>query len=208
MNAILEYPLDALAFDYLSFGFFTVVVNSVWTWAAVVTAAVGFWRIKTSSTLPAQEPRGDLSPCPPTPTLATMSSSSSSSQVERLLSTPSTLSVSEETPSTASTMMSYDAAFLEGKKGKLTVYYKQDDGGECDGYGEDDKEGEDDGAELSKVWFENWERLLKIRYGEMCWYCYQDMKVIDGNIVRLWDGCRRRREAEKTAFSVGVVSAW
>ncbi|KAJ8532089.1 hypothetical protein K7X08_012012 [Anisodus acutangulus] len=200
MNAILEYPLEALVFDYLSFGFSIIVINSVWTWVAVITAGVGFWRFKISSTLPALEPRGDLCPCPPTPTLGTMYSSSSSLQVERLLSTPSTLSVSKETSSIA--------AFLKGTKGKVTVHFKQDDGEEGNGNEDGDEEGEDDGVELSKEWYENWERLLKMRNGEMGWYYYQDMKVIDGNIVRLWDGCRRRREAEKTAFSVSVVSAW
>ncbi|KAK4342355.1 hypothetical protein RND71_038171 [Anisodus tanguticus] len=205
MNAILEYPLEALVFDYLSFGFFTIVINSVWTWVAVITAGVVFWRIKISSTLPALEPRGDLCPCPPTPTLGTMYSSSSSLQVERLLSTPSTLSVSKETSSIAST---YYDAFFKGTNRKVTVHFKQDDDEEGNGNEDGDEEGEDDGVELSKEWYENWERLLKMRNGEMGWYYYQDMKVIDGNIVRLWDGCRRRREAEKTAFSVSVVSAW
>ncbi|KAK4380168.1 hypothetical protein RND71_002030 [Anisodus tanguticus] len=184
MNALLVYPLEALAFDYLSFGFFSVV-NSVWTWVAV-----SLWRIKTFSTLPIPEPRGDFfvhapSPCPPRKTVVTSSSSSSSSQVERVALTNE-----------------------EGAKGKLTVYFKQDDGGECDGDEDGDEEGEHDGVELSKEWFEYWEKLLKMRKGETGWYCYQDMKVIDGSVVRLWDGCRRRRNAEATTFSVGIITTW
>ncbi|XP_055823730.1 uncharacterized protein LOC129892200 [Solanum dulcamara] len=189
MNAILESSvLEALAFNYSSFG----IANIVWTWVAVVTAAVSFWRIKvSSSTLPP----------PPEPTLVT--SSSSPSQVERLVQLKESTS-----PTPASTMMSADAAFLvkeEGTKGKLTVYFKQDEDGECNNDGEGgDQEGEDESVELSKEWFQNWEILLKLRKGERGWYCYQDMKVIDGSVVRLWEG---RREAEKTAFSFGVVSA-
>lgn len=184
MNTILEYPLEALAFNYLSFGFFTVV-NNVWAWVAVITAAVSFWKIKTSSTLPSPEPRGDFSGAPsPSP--------------------PQTTSVPSS--STVTTEM-YTGVVMnkeEGTKGKLTVYFKQDDGEECDVDGDDgDQKGEDGAVEM---WFENWENLLKMRNGEMGWYRCQDMKVIDGNVVRLWDGCRRRRNAETTAFSVGVVS--
>lgn len=39
-------PLDALALDFLSFGFFPVVINNIWAWVAVITAAVSFWRIR------------------------------------------------------------------------------------------------------------------------------------------------------------------
>ncbi|XP_009608776.1 uncharacterized protein LOC107790985 [Nicotiana tabacum] len=204
MNA-LESPLEALAFSYLSFGFITIV-NNVWTWVAVLTAAISFWRIKTCSTLPAPEPRADFSghapsPPPPTPTLVTSSMSSPSSQVER------ESTDQQATISTATTIMFHVVALTkeEGKKRKLTVYFKQDiAGGEYDGNG--NEEGEDGGVELSKELFENWESAVKMRKGEMEWYSYQDMRVIDGSVVRLWDGCRRRRNAETTAFSVGVVS--
>ncbi|XP_016486051.2 uncharacterized protein LOC107806412 [Nicotiana tabacum] len=200
MNTILEYPLEALAFNYLSFGFLTVV-NNVWAWVAVITAAVSFWRIKTSSTLPLPEPRGDFSgapsPSPPPPT--SVPSCSSSPQVERVAKEPSSTVTTEMYPGVS---MNKE----EGTKGKLTVYFKQDDGEECDVDGDDgDQDGEDGAVEM---WFENWENLLKMRNGEMGWYRCQDMKVIDGNVVRLWDGCRRRRKAETTAFSVGVGSTW
>ncbi|KAJ8532090.1 hypothetical protein K7X08_012013 [Anisodus acutangulus] len=202
MNAVLVYPLEALAFDYLSFGFFSVI-NSVWTWVAVITAAVSLWRIKTFSTLPIPEPRGDFfvhapSPYPPRKTVVTSSSSSSSSQVERVS--------SDELASNESSFAALGNE--EGAKGKLAVYFKQDDGGECDGDEDGDEEGEHDGVELSKEWFEYWEKLLKMRKGETGWYCYQDMKVIDGSVVRLWDGCRRRRNAEATTFSVGIITTW
>ncbi|KAL3332459.1 hypothetical protein AABB24_032835, partial [Solanum stoloniferum] len=160
MNA----PLEALAFNYWSFH----VANIVWTWVAVLTAAVSFWKIKASSS---------TLPTPPEP-----------SQVELML-------LSKERTPARNNMMLCDDAFSvkeEGTKGKLTVYFKQD---ECNAA--DDEEGEEDhGVE----WFENnWEKLRK---GEMGWYCYQDMKVINGSIVRLWD---EQREAQKTVIS---VSAW
>uniref|UniRef100_K4CEA1 Uncharacterized protein n=1 Tax=Solanum lycopersicum TaxID=4081 RepID=K4CEA1_SOLLC len=96
MNGILESPVEALAFNYWSF-------DVVWTWiAAVVTAAITFWKIKSSSsTLPTPEPA-----------LLTLASS----QVELMrLSTERTCS----TP--ASAVMLFDDAFLvkeEGTKGK------------------------------------------------------------------------------------------
>ncbi|MCE3215904.1 hypothetical protein HAX54_004055 [Datura stramonium] len=198
MNVVLESPLEALAFNYLTFGLFTVV-NSVWTWVAIIAAGVGFWRIKASSTFP---PRGDFSshapsPSPPTPRLVM----ASSSQADRLLSTQQVSSMSKESV--------VGATFLKGTKGKLTVYFKQDEGGEHNGDGEGrDQEGEDDAVELSKEWFENCGKLLKLRKGETGWYRYQDMKIIDGSVVRLWDGSRRRRNVEKPDFSVAVVSAW
>ncbi|KAG5596185.1 hypothetical protein H5410_037417 [Solanum commersonii] len=166
MNAILESPVE----DYWSF-------DIVWTWVAVVTAAVSFWKMKaSSSTLP-------------TP-LVTVASSSK-----------------ERTPASNNMMMLSDDAFSEGTKGKLTVYFKQDeDGDECintsgdDDDDDDDQEGEEDhGVE----WFENWEKLLKLRNGEMGWYCYQDMKVINGSIVRLWD--EQRELSTKNCYCSLVV---
>ena len=71
---VLDSPLEALAFNYVSFGFFTVV-NNLWTWIAVVTAAVSFWRIRVAGgVFPAEEsaPLDDRStrrsvPAPETP---------------------------------------------------------------------------------------------------------------------------------------------
>ena len=43
-------------------------------------------------------------------------------------------------------------------------------------------------------WCENWENLWRMRIGDdMGWYRYQDLRVMDGNVVRLWDGGRGRR---------------
>ncbi|CAN4110010.1 unnamed protein product [Withania somnifera] len=168
MNAVLAlYTLEDLTFNYLSFGFFAVV-NSVWTWVAVITA------VKTSS----------------------------SSQVKRVS--------SHDLASNESSFEALGNNIEEGTKGKLTVYFKQDEGGECSGDGEGrDQVKEDDVVELSMEWFENWERLLKMRKGETGWYSNQDMKLIDGNVVRLWDGSTRRRNAEIITFSVGIItSTW
>ncbi|XP_049414595.1 uncharacterized protein LOC125877303 [Solanum stenotomum] len=158
MNAILESPVEALAFNYWSFD----VANIVWTWVA---AAVSFWKMKASSST--------RLPTPPEPTLVTVALASSSSQVELMLLSK------ETTPASNNMTMLSDDAFSEGTKGKLTVYFNVSDDDD-----DDDEEGEDDHNGVE--WFENnWEKLRK---GEMGWYCYQDMKVINGNIVRLWDG--------------------
>lgn len=42
-------------------------------------------------------------------------------------------------------------------------------------------------------WWDNWEKVMRMRIGggdHMGWYRYQDLTVLDGNVVRLWDGCR------------------
>ncbi|KAM3395012.1 hypothetical protein P3S68_004016 [Capsicum galapagoense] len=177
MNVVLVlYPLEALVFNYLSFGFLTFV-NSVWTWVVVITAAFSFWRIKTFQTLPTLEPRrGNIFGhvlISPSPLAQSVVTTSSSSQVERV--------------------SSQLASNEEGTKGKLTVYFKQYEESEHNGDGEcHDQEGEDNDVESCEEWFENWDRLLRMKKGEMGWYSYQDTKVIDGNVVRLWDDSRRR----------------
>ncbi|KAJ8767362.1 hypothetical protein K2173_017406 [Erythroxylum novogranatense] len=44
----------------------------------------------------------------------------------------------------------------------------------------------------SEEWFEDWGRLLVVKMGDRSWYKYQDLTAITGNVVRLWDGVRRR----------------
>lgn len=80
------------------------------------------------------------------------------------------------------------------RKMKFTLYYHED---------EDDIESECEvSVETLKIteelweekegrlgWWESWEKLLRTRNGENegGWYTYQDLTVINGNVVRFWD---------------------
>ncbi|PON38632.1 Transmembrane protein [Trema orientale] len=178
---VLDSPLEALAFNYVSLGFFTFV-NNLWTWIAVITAAVSFWKIRAvgaaggvysvdsppprndrSSNRPSAPPKSEEPPPPPAET--TLALASASGHVE------------DDGPT---------------KRRKFTLYYE--DNGELT---------ESDGDEMVAVeeccggeeWWEGyWERALKTRLGETSWYRYQDLTELNGNVVRLWDGCRSNRE--------------
>ncbi|KAJ0031196.1 hypothetical protein Pint_13561 [Pistacia integerrima] len=176
----LESPLEALAFNYVRFGIFTVV-NNLWTWVAVITAAVSFWRIKTQ-VKPALQPRNDRNKSGSQPVLE-ISQDESCARVEPAASAPA--------PATASPSVC-DVKDVDGvTKGKFTLYY-------C----EEEKEVEGKITTV-KVWQDNfsdgecgewWERMTRVRRGEMGWYVYQDLTVVNGNIVRLWDEGRRREK--------------
>lgn len=195
MNA-LDSPLEALALNYLSFGFLTAA-NNVWAWIAVITAAVSVWRIRASS------PRGkglnvesSLSTCFSSPTAAPSSSSpSSSSEVERVAAEPT--EVEHSVPSTSAV----SAFQTEGKtSGKFAVYYRGDEDEEEDCGNDESNDDIVDAVEDSLCssieWLGNgWEVTMKMRVNDMGWYHYQDLTVLDGNVVRLWDGCRRRNAA-------------
>ncbi|KAL4333488.1 hypothetical protein GQ457_07G039500 [Hibiscus cannabinus] len=195
MNQLLDSRVEALAFNYVSFGIFTIV-NNLWTWVALITAAVSFWRIRAAGA-------------------ATSSCSPSSSVIDRPIpeveekptaspvvpvSTPA--SVTE----TIVSQLDCNDGVTKGGMPKLTVYYENAFGGESDIDGDTAetewcngdgycKEGSCGGGE----WWESWERVLRLRKGETGWYRYQDLTAINGNVVRLWDdSCRR--------MAVGVFS--
>ncbi|KAL3532735.1 hypothetical protein ACH5RR_006256 [Cinchona calisaya] len=181
----LDSPLEALAFDYLSFGLLTAV-NNVWTWVAVLTAAVSVWKFRAWSS-----PRGRY-------TAVSSSSSSSSSPVERVPTEASTSTQVEETdarPSTAAAAAPSSSPLCllisEGRtSGKFTFYYdreEEEDNGDVDG---------DDGnveGEKEYLLIDGWEVMMRMRLGDqMGFYRYQDLTVLDGSVVRLWESRRRR----------------
>ncbi|GFY98555.1 hypothetical protein Acr_12g0010960 [Actinidia rufa] len=152
----LESPLEALAFNDLSFGFLTGI-NNLWTWVAVITAAVSFWRIRAS---------------------------------EEATDEPAFIS---RRTTTAPPMEATEGA----TRGKFTVYFEK----EGEGEGASEEEVDDGGVgSLGAVvrggydgLCENWENLWRMRIRDnMGWYRYQDLTVMDGNVVKLWDGGRGR----------------
>ncbi|CAK7352336.1 unnamed protein product [Dovyalis caffra] len=186
---VLDSPIDALVFDYVSFGIFTIV-NNLWTWVAVITAAVSFWRIRVAGAGAVKT----LEPSPPSD--YTERNISELSVPETSLSTTTTLKSVTESAAPGS-VSSIPSVFEDNgvTKGKFVVYYYQDDGRENDGnIGGDGEElpvfGEwgTCGGELTL-----WERMLRVRMGDYGWYKCQDLTVINGNVVRLWDGFRREK---------------
>ncbi|KAA8523358.1 hypothetical protein F0562_009781 [Nyssa sinensis] len=190
MNA-LDSPLEALAFNYATFGFSTVV-NNIWTWIAVLTAAVSVWTIRATGS-PKSEPRirnPDVSPpkavLPPPDKVAELASASASTSTSAPLATmsPSVFAVESD----------------GATKGKFSVYYEDDrdhDGEGADGELDDDEDLGSVVAVDGGEWFDGWDTILRMRKGEMGWYRFQDTTVLDGNVVRLWDGeCRLRKSIE------------
>ncbi|KAL3625272.1 hypothetical protein CASFOL_030726 [Castilleja foliolosa] len=164
------------AIDHLGYRFLTAI-NNIWAWLVFITAAVGFWSIRGFSSPPR---RG-----------SELSELSYSSPEENPTATEETV---DPAPLTLTT--SYCALESEGSpKGKFSVYYNDDlmgtdDGGEGDG----GCNGGGAAAEREELgWWcgGNWEKEMVVRMVDMGWYRCQDLKVLDGSVVRLWD-CRRR----------------
>ncbi|XWS70116.1 hypothetical protein CRYUN_Cryun03dG0021500 [Craigia yunnanensis] len=195
MNQLLDSSLEALAFNYVSFGIFTIV-NNLWTWVAVITAAVSFWTIRAAGTAisscsvkkPDQKPstciidrtEDESRPIPEAEEKQTPSA---------LISAPASVAETSVSPLVCNDGLS------KGGKFKFTVYYEDDGESDVDGEMKVTKwsDGEGDCKEGScGEWWESWERVLSVRKGETGWYRYQDLTTINGNVVRLWDeSCRR-----------------
>ncbi|CAI8589713.1 unnamed protein product [Vicia faba] len=177
MNVLLDSNVEALAFNYLNFGLVTVL-NNLWTWLALITAALSFWKIRSSG-------------CPKDP----VSVKSDAGVEPSLLSFEDVASETEKPRKTLNKVFNNDD--VDGvRKGKYTVYYEEDmqcGGGESGGnccYGRfpvaEGWQPEDDESE----WWKRWEKVLKLRNGENenGWYTCQDLIGFNGNVVKRWDG--------------------
>ncbi|TKY72907.1 hypothetical protein E2542_SST01652 [Spatholobus suberectus] len=160
------------AFNYLSFGLLTAL-NNLWTWVALLTAALSFWKIRSAGCpKPKPEAQPSIGPDPVTDTLA-----------------PTDVTVEKTEPRRQPAVGNGVTEDVDGvRKGKFTVYYEEDTKCTC---------GERKG--FSTAWQEErerseetewWERLLRLRNGESenGWYTWQDLTELNGNVVRLWDG--------------------
>nr|KJB07340.1 hypothetical protein B456_001G017300 [Gossypium raimondii] len=179
MEQLLDSGFEALAFNCISFGIFTIV-NNVWTWVAAITAAITFWRIRAagvasssrSFTKPNLKPWStsiiDRAGDDPKPTLFPSA----------LVSAPAV--VTGTISGSPSVCDDIRVSTTKGEKFKLSVY--------CDGESNDvDGEMTVRGRSCGGEWWESWERVFRVRKGERGWYRYQDLTAINGNVVRLWD---------------------
>lgn len=182
---MLDSPLVALASDYTSFGFLAAA-NNLWTWIVVIsTVALSFWRIRASASSAISRRVSEES-------LSSLSSSRENEIVNADRSFPQPASsgaVEEEFESGAST-----------PPPPLTPTWFECDGGVTKGkfmtyYEEDRREDEPplpatttDEAEFGgRGWWWSWEGVVRLRNGEREWYKFQDLRAINGNVVRLWD---------------------
>lgn len=183
MNSLGTPVIDALALDYLGFSFLPVVINNIWTWVAVITAAVSFWRIRAVSLK--SDSQDESSP----PLMVSVSPPPHTEEKEAVMEPVTNLASSTTTSSAV------DVDTTGGPtRGKFTVYYEDESEGEVAWEGGVDDDG--DVAEVGRgtgggYWCDNWEKVMRMRVeGDMGWHRYQDLTVFDGNVVRLWDGSR------------------
>ncbi|KAK4391903.1 hypothetical protein Sango_1968100 [Sesamum angolense] len=185
MSALNHSPFEAIALDYLSYGFLTAF-NSVWTWVAVITAALSFWSIRAlSSPL--------VSMTEPVDSIQDALSASEEEFGHASASTPG------ETKHLLSAGPTTSCGVAEGEgssKVKFSLCYDEDIFRESDEGGED----EDDGGKIGWWCDDVWERTTVVRMGDMGWYRCQDLAALDGSVVRLWGGRRRRPAAGGGAF--------
>ncbi|KAF7837581.1 Transmembrane protein [Senna tora] len=161
---VLDSPLEALAFNYATFGFSTLL-NNLWAWAALLTAALSLWKIRPKSYFPPSTPH------------------THSSEHHR----PLQPFVPPEAPGTRrpAVVASGDGDADGVTKGKFTVYYGDEAEEEEESLME--REREEWCKCKSWEWWEDWEKMLRVRSGESGWYKYQDLTELNGNVVRLWD---------------------
>ncbi|XVF88943.1 hypothetical protein PTKIN_Ptkin19aG0091800 [Pterospermum kingtungense] len=192
MDQLLDSRLEALAFNYVSFGIFTIV-NNLWTWVAVFTAAVSFWTIRAAGAAAVSSCSVDQKAT--TSFISRTQDDSRPIQEAEEKATPSADMVLLSAPSASPLVC--DDGVTKGGKFRLAVYYEDDEESDVDGETtvnewRSDAEG---GCCGGGEWWEGWERVLRLRNGETGWYRYQDLTVINGNVVRLWDEsktCRRK----------------
>ncbi|CAN8268367.1 unnamed protein product [Cochlearia groenlandica] len=160
--ASLDSPLEFIAFRF--------VINNLWTWIAVVTAAaVSFWRLRATTVnnggkLSIEEAL--IEPTKPPQAVATATCVVETS--------PRVMTVTE----VKSPLFCNDGV----TKGKLTVYYYEE---EVRGIDDVDLTDVKYGDGESGEW---WERVVRMRNGDHDgWYRDVDLTVINGSVVRLWN---------------------
>ncbi|KAG2712727.1 hypothetical protein I3760_04G139200 [Carya illinoinensis] len=210
---VLESSLEALALDYLSLGFLTAV-NNLWTWVAVLTAAVSLWKIRTSGGVIAsavclrfrgskQSHGNDRSPTRPAPVPETSVTNVSADE--------------PPAPDPANGIVAGEVGLDGVTKGTkfVAVYGKDADqkgngelAAENDEYYYWEERGGDECHSIGK-WWESWERELRTKTGEKGWYRYQDLRVLNGNVVRLWENTTSRtRDLRYTTARAVLRGNW
>ncbi|GMI81339.1 hypothetical protein like AT5G20790 [Hibiscus trionum] len=181
MNQLLDSRLEALAFNYVSFEIFTAV-NNIWTWIAVITTAVSFWSIRDAGVATAS--------CSVKSHEQSQSTSVIPEVEEKSTVSPWVSAPASVTETSVSQLVCNDGVTKSGKS-KLTIYYDEDIVGESSANDETTEMEWNNGdrycteGNFGGERCDSWERGLRLRKGETGWYRYQDLTVINGNVVRL-----------------------
>ncbi|OWM74362.1 uncharacterized protein LOC116193725 [Punica granatum] len=199
MKALHSDSFESLVLHFAGFGLLTVV-NNLWTWVAAGAAAgISLWRVRASATPATISHRVSDEP-------RITNHDSSSSGGSKSTEEPPVCYVSRCTiecngaPAVTRVRSGLASAFDSGAsavtKGKFIVYYEDD----CLVAEDDDRaamteclgcsSGCDGGCRGRELWWAKWEKMVRTRSGEAEWYGYQDLRAIDGSVVRLWDGGR------------------
>ncbi|CAJ1940561.1 unnamed protein product [Sphenostylis stenocarpa] len=152
-------PLEAQAFNYLTFGFLTVL-NNFWTWLAVT-----FWRIRTA--------KSEFLPPPDDPIL---------DESDAAAATTGPACVLRPTVAGSGPDLNLD----EVRKGKFRLYLESDKECERKETVREEWEEIDGEGEWWERW-ERLLRM-RVGESEKGWYTSQDLAALNGSVVRLWDG--------------------
>lgn len=185
MNAALDSPLEALAFNYLAYGFLTAV-NNIWAWVAVITAAVSFWKMRAKPELMSSRSH-DAASSPRVAGIATA----------EMVTVATTSQTAAPAPKASCRVLEREGSV----KMKFSSYYEERE--EVDD-GVDSEESGGEAAVTSRA-LDDWETMMAMRMGDMGWYRWQERMVLDGSVVRLWEGRSPRHAAAQVV--VGGV-AW
>jgi hypothetical protein len=153
---------QALAFNNMSLDFF----NNFWAWLAVI-----FWRIRT--------PKPEL-----------LHPSSEVTEADKPDPIPEVLEPCHDDDNGSSTVVDNSVSedvvgITKGIKMKFTSYLYED----VDISDDDTLKITWEEKEGRLGWWERWEKLLSTRTGENenGWYTFQDLTMVNGNVVRFWD---------------------
>ncbi|XP_010261743.1 PREDICTED: uncharacterized protein LOC104600485 [Nelumbo nucifera] len=209
---VLGSPLEALLYNYVSAGFLSTIHNLL-AWVAILTAAFSVWKVRAAgshshppklqvvSSLPnlLHGASSELTP-------SNSDSSKQSSQPSLLVDKPSLASACATTQLSTAICAVADADDNRTNGGKITLSYYEDlDDDESTPTESLDDQGADGNG---GVWWEAtwgveeqlqrggtgsiWVGLGTTNTGDLGWYHYQDLTMLNGSVVRLWDNHRRR----------------
>ncbi|GMH23291.1 hypothetical protein Nepgr_025134 [Nepenthes gracilis] len=194
---VLDSPPDALLFDSAALGF---VFNNLWTWVAVLAAAsISYWRLKGGAASVSSQIKSDPLPHD---TVSEVKSQITAPLFRQPTSNPGGADASALGTSEASVSNVCDGD-LAPTKGKFAVYYEAAE--EMESVDEDgdaeERPGWEEGGGLPIVrrwwrWDDDKEldaAATRLRMGDLGWHRYQDLTVLNGSVVRLWEGRNLRR---------------
>ncbi|KAM0018251.1 hypothetical protein Hdeb2414_s0027g00697011 [Helianthus debilis subsp. tardiflorus] len=155
----MSMSMEALAINYLT--------HTVWAWIAFLTAALSFWKIKPSPSPPPAHPISTSTSPPPPPPLSDDEPDPDDQQ--EVPSSSTTISCSLENRRSGKFRVYYDGIALAAARTRRPI------------------KGSVHNPERLVLGDHGWEALLKLKTAEMGWYRYQDLTMLDGSVVQLWN---------------------